>query len=134
LFTCPPYYNLEVYSDLEGELSALPNYRLFLRFYRAIVADCVELLREDRFACFVVGDMRDKDGYYRNFVSDTVAAFLDAGMHLYNEAILVTAIGSLSIRAGKQFDATRKLGKAHQNVLVFVKGDPRAATDYCKEG
>jgi len=96
------------------------------------VADCLSLLREDRFACFVVGDIRDKAGYYRNFVSDTIAAFHDAGARLYNEAILVTAIGSLSIRAGKQFDATRKLGKTHQNVLVFVKGDPRAATNYCK--
>jgi len=51
------------------------------------------------------------------------------GMELYNEAILVTAVGSLPIRVGRQFDAARKLGKTHQNVLVFVKGDPRKATD-----
>ena len=25
----------------------------------------------------------------------------------------------------------RKLGKTHQNVLVFAKGDPRKATDWC---
>jgi len=45
-------------------------------------------------------------------------------MILYNEAILVTALGSLPIRAGRQFQTGRKLGKTHQNVLVFYKGDP----------
>jgi len=129
LFSCPPYYDLEVYSDAEGELSACPSYAEFIEAYRYIVTKCVGLLANDRFACFVVGDIRDKRGMYRNFVSDTIAAFRDVGMELYNEAILVTAVGSLPIRVGRQFDAARKLGKTHQNVLVFVKGDPRKATD-----
>jgi hypothetical protein len=65
------------------------------------------------------------------WASDTITAFHDAGAMLYNEAILVTAVGSLPIRVGRQFSAGRKLGKTHQNVLVFVKGDPRKATDAC---
>jgi len=131
LFSCPPYYDLEVYSDLDGELSALPSYAEFIEAYRGIVTDCVGLLKEDRFACFVVGDVRDKKGHYCNFVSDTIAAFQDAGAALYNEAVLVTAVGSLPIRVGRQFSAGRKLGKTHQNVLVFVKGDWRRATEAC---
>ena len=43
----------------------------------------------------------------------------------------MTAVGSLPIRVGKQFESGRKLGKTHQNVLVFVKGDPRKATQAC---
>ncbi len=46
-------------------------------------------------------------------------------MQLYNEAILVTAVGSLPIRVGRQFAQYRKLGKTHQNVLVFYGGDPK---------
>jgi len=112
---------------LQGELSALPSYDVFIAAYRKIVYDCVGMLRPHRFACFVVGDIRDERGYYRNFVSDTIAAFVDAGARLYNEAILITSLGSLPIRAGKQFAAGRKLGKTHQNVLVFCKGDWRQA-------
>jgi hypothetical protein len=41
----------------------------------------------------------------------------------------VTAVGSLPIRAGKQFATTRKLGKTHQQLYVFCKGDPRKATE-----
>ncbi len=131
IFTCPPYYDLEVYSDDPEDLSNKEDYGAFLNDYRAIIAQAVERLRADRFACVVVGDIRDRKGMYRNFVADTIAVFRDAGMALYNEAILVTAVGSLSIRVGRQFEAGRKLGKTHQNVLVFVKGDPRKATEWC---
>jgi hypothetical protein len=81
----------------------------------------------------VVGEVRDKRGSYVDFVGDTVQAFRDAGLAYYNEAILVTAVGSLPIRVGKQFAASRKLGKTHQNVLVFVKGNGKNAAKRCGE-
>ena len=128
VFTCPPYFDLEIYSDDTADLSNAGDYTAFMGAYRNIIAAAVRRLRADRFACVVVGDIRDKQGMYRNFVSDTIDAFRSAGMALYNEAILVTSVGSLPIRVGKQFEAARKLGKTHQNVLVFIKGDPRKAT------
>jgi len=130
IFSCPPYADLEIYSDDPADLSAM-TYGDFLTAYRAIIDNSCKLLKPDRFACFVVGDVRDKQGNYRNFVGDTVDAFVEAGLHLYNEAILVTAVGSLPIRIGNQFSATRKMGKTHQNVLVFLKGDARAAAEAC---
>lgn len=131
VFSCPPYFDLEVYSEDDSDLSNAGDYDKFLKDYRVIIAQALGLLKPDRFACFVVGDIRDKKGFYRNFVSDTTAAFQDAGAQLYNEAVLVTAVGSLPIRVGRQFEAGRKLGKTHQNVLVFCKGDPRKATEAC---
>ena len=130
VFSCPPYGDLEVYSEHPADLSRL-DYPAFLAAYRGIIAAAVARLQPDRFACFVVGDIRDRKGIYRGFVGDTVAAFREAGTALYNDAVLITAVGSLPIRAGKQFAAARKLGKTHQNVLVFVKGDAKAATAAC---
>jgi DNA modification methylase len=124
VFSCPPYADLEVYSEDPKDISTM-DYPEFLKAYRAIIAQAVARLRADRFACFVVGDVRDKKGYYRRFVSDTEQAFQDAGAFLYNEAILVTVAGSLPIRIGKMFPHYRKLGKTHQNVLVFYKGDTK---------
>lgn len=129
VFSCPPYADLERYSDDPRDCSTMP-YAQFMQAYRTIVAACVRMLKPDRFACFVVGDIRGgKAGFYRNFVSDTITAFQDCGAMLYNEAILVTALGSLPIRAGRQFAGGRKLGKTHQNVLVFCKGNPIKATE-----
>jgi DNA modification methylase len=120
VFSCPPYADLEVYSEDPNDLSTL-SYPEFKAAYFEIIQKACSLLKPNTFACFVVGDVRDKKGNYYNFVGDTVEAFRSAGLHYYNEAILVTAVGSLPIRAGRQFAASRKLGKTHQNVLVFKK-------------
>ena len=98
--------------------------------YRKIIFDSVSMLKDNRFACFVVGDIRNrKTGMYRNFVSETIAAFNNAGMELYNEIILLTTLGSLPIRMGRGFSISRKVGKTHQNVLVFYKGDQKKIRD-----
>lgn len=128
IFSCPPYGDLELYSDDPNDLSNMP-YEQFRDMYTRIIVSACKLLKPDRFAVFVVGDIRDKDyGCYRGFPWHTVEAFQSAGLGFYNEAVLTTAVGSLPIRISKQFDASRKLGKTHQNILCFVKGDPRRAT------
>lgn len=91
-------------------------------------------MKPNTFACFVVGDFRDGRGFYRNFVSETIDGFEQAGARLYNEAILATAIGSASMRVTKQFESGRKLAKTHQNVLVFCKGDWKKAAARCAAG
>ena len=130
VFSCPPYADLEVYSDDPNDLSTL-DYADFKKAYFEIIKKTCNQLKPDSFACFVIGEVRDKKGNYYNFVGDTIQAFLDAGLQYYNEAILVTAVGSLPIRVGKQFEIGRKLGKTHQNILVFLKGDAKKATLKC---
>lgn len=133
IFTCPPYYDLEKYDCGAGDLSMMKTYDQFLTDYEDIIDLACHNLKQNRFACIVVGDFRDKEGNYRNFVGATIGAFLKAGLKLYNEAIYVTPIGTLAIRAGRSFTISRKLGKAHQNVLLFVKGDARKASDLCEK-
>lgn len=122
-FTCPPYADLEVYSDKPEDLSN-KEYPEFLALYRNIIKKATAMLKPNSFAGIVVGDIRDAKGFYRNFIGDTVAAFQDAGLKLYNEAIYISPYGGLAIRAGKQFANSRKLGKTHQNILIFCNGDP----------
>jgi hypothetical protein len=112
VFSCPPYGDLERYSDHPHDLSAMP-WDTFVSAYRRIISLSCNVLRPNRFACFVVGDFRDKQGFYRNFVSITIDAFEQAGLRLYNEAILVTSVGSASMRVSKQFDSGRKLCKVN---------------------
>lgn len=123
--------DLERYSDDPRDLSTM-EYHTFMANYKRIIFKASQRLKPDRFACFVVGDFRDAKGNYRNFIGDTVTAFTCVGLSLYNEAILVTAVGSLPIRVTKQFTASRKLGKTHQNVLLFVKGRWKVAAKACE--
>jgi hypothetical protein len=130
LFSCPPYGDLEQYSDDPADLSTM-EWHTFVAAYRRIILRAVGRMRPDTFACFVVADFRDPRGFYRNFVSETITAFEQCGARLYNEAILVTAVGTAALRVTKQFVASRKLAKTHQNVLVFCKGSPRVAAAKC---
>jgi DNA modification methylase len=130
VFSCPPYGDLEVYSDNPNDLSNM-EWHTFVAAYKRIILRSVERMKPDTFDCFVVGDFRDKKGFYRNFVSTTIQAFEDCGARLYNEAILATPSGTAAMRVTKQFQSGRKLAKTHQNVLIFVKGDWKRAADKC---
>jgi DNA modification methylase len=120
IFSCPPYADLEVYSNDPCDLSTM-DYNWFKLNYNDIIQKSVSKLKPGGYACFVVGDMRDKKGFYRDFVSHTKFAFIEAGALLYNEAILLQPLGTAMLRAGKIFEAGKKLTKVHENVLIFKK-------------
>jgi len=130
IMCCPPYADLEVYSDNPLDLSTM-EYKEFIEVYRKIISESVKRLKDNRFAVFTVGEIRDGRGAYRNFLGETIKAFLDAGCSYYNEATLITPAGTAGIRAGRQFTTGRKLVKSHQNVLVFLKGDWHEAVKAC---
>lgn len=124
VFTCPPYADLEVYSDDPRDISGM-DYDDFIRIYENILTKALNKLKDNRFAVIVVGDVRDKKGFYRDFISDTKKIFIKHGAGLYNEMILVEQAATAVLRAKKQFMSGRKVVKCHQNVLVFFKGDPK---------
>lgn len=130
VFSCPPYYDLEVYSDDPADLSAASDYATFLDGYGMVIAHAAERLRPERFVVLVVSEIRDKDGYCRGLVPDTITLAKLAGLRLYNEAVLINSAGSLPLRAGRYMEASRKLGRTHQNVLVFAKGKPERGWSY----
>lgn len=119
VMSCPPYADLEVYSDLDGDISNKP-YHEFLKLYESIIEKSCNHLKNGGFACFVVGEVRDKNGYYLGFVPDTIKAFEKCGMKFYNEAILLDQLGNASMRANGNMKS-KKLVKVHQNILVFKK-------------
>ena len=119
IFSCPPYGNLEIYSNMKEDISNM-DYPQFLKIYESIIAKSCKLLKPGQLACFVVGEFRDKQGHYYGFVPDTIRAFTKCGMKYYNEIILLNAIGSASVRANTAMK-NRKIVKIHQNILVFKK-------------
>ena len=119
VFSCPPYADLEVYSDLKGDISNMP-YIEFMKAYESIISKSCNLLKNGGYACFVVGEVRDNKGNYIGFVPDTINAFKKCGMNFYNEAILLNSIASASMRANGNMKS-KKLVKIHQNILIFKK-------------
>ena len=131
IMSCPPYAYLEKYSDDPADISNMP-YPQFIEAYRDIIGAAAAVLADDRFAVWVIGEVREKggDGSCVGLIADTIKAFQDAGMELYNDHIMLTPIGTAPQRAPKQFDAARKAGRVHEYALVFIKGDARAASKW----
>jgi hypothetical protein len=135
VFTCPPYADLEVYSDDPADLSNMP-YAGFLSAQTDIIRAAADRLADDRFFCWVTSDVRDMktgSGPYRGLVADTIGQGQVAGLELYNDFIIVDPVGSGALRATKQFTAKRKAIRMHQHLLVFTKGDAAAATRAMEE-
>lgn len=125
LFSCPPYYDLEKYSDLENDASNQGTYEEFLTILTNAFKSALGCLKENRFAVIVVGDVRDKKtGCYYNFVDDVKRIFKENGAALYNELILIETGASTALRAARYMES-RKVAKMHQNILVFYKGNTK---------
>ena len=124
LFSCPPYFDLEQYSDLPEDASNQRTYNAFMQILAEGFRGGWECLHNNRFAILVVGDVRNHltQGYY-DFAGDLIRIFKSFGATLINRFVLVEQIGSSCLRARNNFQR-RKATKTHQDVLVFFKGNP----------
>ena len=125
VFSCPPYYDLEVYCDDPNDLSNMSRNQ-FNDVYESIINKSCILLKNNRYACFVVSNCRDKNGYMMDLVGTTIRAFEKSGLRFYNDIVLRNVYGTAMLRANNTMKH-KKVVKVHQNVLVFVKGDPKKA-------
>src|ERR1700688_716011 len=76
---CPQSLDCAYYSDIEH-----PE---FLKAYAEIVRKSCALLKPDRFACFVVTDVRNKRGNLFGFPQATIEAFGAARLEYYNAGV-----------------------------------------------
>lgn len=125
--TSPPYYSLETYS--KEDLSALGTYDEFMQMYKCIFKQCISMLKDNAWLIIKIADIRADNGAFYGFVADNIKLFQELGLHFYNDAVLINITGTAGIRANRQFYKPRKMVKAHQNVLVFYKGEPSKVAD-----
>jgi DNA modification methylase len=124
IFSCPPYADLEVYSTLPNDLSNMPHDEFF-KVYATVLRKTYDKLKPGRFAAIVVSEVRNKQGEYIGLVPRTINIMEKAGYKYYNELILVNTPGTLRLRVARYMNSNRKIGRHHQNVLVFYKGNPK---------
>jgi len=126
VLSCPPYWNRERYSDDPRDLSAM-TWPGFLTVHAAIIREAVRCLRPDRFATWVISDVRDHHGHLRHLPHHAIEAFETAGARLVNEQVLVEPAGLRAKTTRPPWEACRTTTRRHQYVLTFVKGDRRRA-------
>ena len=140
IFTCPPYHDLEVYSDNPSDISNMP-YNQFLTSLNSILTHSVSKLKDNRFVAIVVSEIREasttrnyKIGKYKRFVPSVIEMCVEMGLSFYNDMILYNSQHQASRVAKTYFDRNRKIASVHQNILIFVKGNPDIATEEINGG
>jgi hypothetical protein len=116
--SCPPYFDLEKYSDRPDDLSNLRTYGQFnFAMYSTALAHR-KLMKSGSFVCMVVGNFRDKKGELIDFPGHTIENFKEVGFLFYQDIILSRNWGSAAIRSTNSW-RNKKLVPIHERLLIF---------------
>lgn len=118
--TCPPYFNLEVYSDQADDLSNLLSYSEFNMGMQFCADAHFERLKPGAFACIVVGNFRGPDSELIDFRAHTVENFREGGFIFWQDIILSKNFGSAAKRSTNSWKGL-KLVPIHEHLLIFRK-------------
>jgi hypothetical protein len=127
VFTCPPYYKVEHYTDYdgkppEGEINALDTYEKFRDVLFAGYRKAIAHLNENCFFVVMTGDSRDKRGAWRCSEAETQLFFRDNGLSIYNNIVYLECEFTRLAHAKKTLNM-RKFPKREQKIIVAYKGD-----------
>ena len=127
VFTCPPYWNLETYSEQDNDLSSITDYSDFLTEISKVYSKCSFLMHDESYCCFVVADFRDYSEGRKlinrlvPFVSDMIRCGEESGLSLYDKVIVKKPMGTAPSRL--KLWNNRKTVRIHEELLVFKKKD-----------
>ena len=118
VFTCPPYWNMEKYSDNPKDLSTLKTYDKFLSECNMRLEIAADRVKEDGFVVVVLMDFR-KDGVLYPWHTDTINYFHNnTDFKLYD-----TMIWEMSPKKRQplypQALVNRRMLNTHEYCLVF---------------
>lgn len=131
IYTCPPYYNIEEYESVNGQLSDCETYDSFMGFIGRCADNCFRVLKNGAFCVWVVADFR-QDGKLVDFHGDTIKSFQKAGFD-YHDIIIMENISPFATLTTYQAACKRYAPKVHEYILVFRKPGDYIIPEYCTE-
>ena len=119
--TCPPYYNIEIYSKDKDDISNMGTYAEFNAAMLLSAYAQFQKLKPGAFSIIVISNFRDKETKELiDFRGDTVANFKEVGFLFHEDIILSKNFGSAASRAANAWRGM-KLVRRHEHALVFRK-------------
>lgn len=117
VLTCPPYWNLEVYSDDPRDLSTCETYEIFIERLGIVVARLSEVLAADAFAAWIVGRIvHPKTGELLSLPDHVEALHRGSGFRAWDR--IEVPFGTAGVPRIGQFRTNRRTVNAHESVVV----------------
>ena len=129
VMTCPPYFDIEKYESVEGQLSDIGDYSEFMEMMDKTAENCFRVLKDGGFCVWVVADFR-KDCKLIPFHSDLIQSFTKAGFDNH-DLIVMENISPFAAMQLAKASAKRYTSKIHEYILVFRKPGEYITPDYC---
>lgn len=116
---CPPYHDLEKYSDQPDDLSNMSSYEEFRAGIAFSAMAHFEVMKPGAFVCVVVGPFRNKKtGELIDFPGHVIEDYRDAGFIYWQQVVLSKNFGSAAQRSTTSWSGM-KLVPIHEFLLVF---------------
>lgn len=116
VFTCPPYWNIEKYQDIDGQLSSYKKYDDFLNNYAKLINESVRV--SNKYIVFVVSNFRSRKRYY-DFYHDTQMLFDNHQVELSDKIILGRDLSKPT--GGTKSIIHNHTRSAHDEMLIYKK-------------
>ena len=117
--TCPPYYDLEVYSNDPRDLSNKQTYEEFLNCIARSWETTYKLLKHDTFFVFVANFFRH-DGRFHHLAKDLVTIGEQKGFKWYDE-VIIQLRSARAIRTMSGAFQRYHTAKSHEYMEVLYK-------------
>jgi DNA modification methylase len=120
IYTSPPFWNIEKYESVDGQLSDIHEYKEFLKSYYKVMKECYRLLEEGGFIVYMVNDFR-RDGVFYNFHGDTIRLLKKAGFVQHDLIINKLNSASMTSVGSIEKSGSKIMPKTHEFIIVFKK-------------
>lgn len=119
-FSCPPYWNLEEYQSIDGQLTDIKDYQDFLDELEKAVVEINRVLKDGALVCWVVGDFRRK-GKLIDFSTDVGLLFRNNGFELKDKVIIDNSTNyNVPLHLPNSYEHKFTV-KVHETMWVFKK-------------
>lgn len=119
-YTCPPYWNLEKYESVPGQLSDIRDYSTFLNELKKVIEHTYRILKPISLCSWVVGDFRKQNIFY-NFSHDVTDLMKQCGFTIFDKVIIDKSINYRLPIFLNQADRLGYTVKLHEYILTFKK-------------
>jgi DNA modification methylase len=131
IMTCPPYFDIEKYESVDGQLSDISDYADFMKMMDVSAENCFRVLKDGGFCIWVVADFR-KNAKLIPFHSDLIQSFTKVGFENH-DLIVMENISPFAAMQLTKAAAKRYTSKIHEYILVFRKPGEYIVPEYCTE-
>jgi hypothetical protein len=119
IFSCPPYWMIEKYENVNGQLSSYKTYKEFLLSYEQMILESVRVSK--KWIVFVVANFRHASIYYP-FCFDTERLFYKCGVFLFDKIILGHDLSKPT--GGNRSIINNHTRTAHDEMFIFKHKNP----------